>query len=378
MRRAPAPAKLNLALVVGPTRDDGQHEVATVLQRIDLADRIELDPSAERSPSTGFADDTLVRDALERARRRGRRRAALARRGSRSGSRSRPASAAAAPTPRPRSGSRTRRSPSRSPPERLHELARGARRRRPVLPRPTARSSATGDGTDARAARPAAGLLRPAAPPATARRRRRPAPSTRLRRARRRRRLRRSAGRAPSTRSPACAGRATSRRCRRTTSRRSPLADELRGARRLPRRRQRRRPDRLRALPRPRRGRRGRGRALAARGRLWSRFRRGTVDRGDEPDARHDRARHDARRPLAARAAAADRALDRGRRGRRRGVRRPASRAGRSSSLAVLAVALYAVVGRNDPLGRRPPASWILAASQALAVVVVIRAWLSL
>jgi len=41
MNRAPAPAKINLALVVGPKRDDGYHEVATVLQRIDLADRID-------------------------------------------------------------------------------------------------------------------------------------------------------------------------------------------------------------------------------------------------------------------------------------------------------------------------------------------------
>ena len=39
MNRAPAPAKINLALVVGPLRDDGRHEVATVLQRVDLADR---------------------------------------------------------------------------------------------------------------------------------------------------------------------------------------------------------------------------------------------------------------------------------------------------------------------------------------------------
>ena len=40
--RAPAPAKINLALVVGPARADGKHEVATVLQRIDLADRVAI------------------------------------------------------------------------------------------------------------------------------------------------------------------------------------------------------------------------------------------------------------------------------------------------------------------------------------------------
>src|SRR5262245_42757616 len=63
MSRAPAPAKVNLALVVGPLRDDGKHEVLTVLQRIDLVDRIEL----EESPALrveGFAEDTLVRTAL--------------------------------------------------------------------------------------------------------------------------------------------------------------------------------------------------------------------------------------------------------------------------------------------------------------------------
>lgn len=59
-----APAKLNLALVVGPTRPDGRHEVATVLQRISLADTIRLDP-ADALRVEGFAEDTLVRRALE-------------------------------------------------------------------------------------------------------------------------------------------------------------------------------------------------------------------------------------------------------------------------------------------------------------------------
>jgi 4-diphosphocytidyl-2-C-methyl-D-erythritol kinase len=64
MNRASACAKINLALVVGPKRDDAYHEVATVLQRIDLADRIEVD-LADATHVTGFADDTLVRRALE-------------------------------------------------------------------------------------------------------------------------------------------------------------------------------------------------------------------------------------------------------------------------------------------------------------------------
>ena len=62
--RAPAAAKVNLALVVGPIRDDGKHEVLTVLQRIDLVDRIELD-DAPALRVEGFPGDTLVRAALE-------------------------------------------------------------------------------------------------------------------------------------------------------------------------------------------------------------------------------------------------------------------------------------------------------------------------
>jgi 4-diphosphocytidyl-2-C-methyl-D-erythritol kinase len=61
--RAPAAAKINLSLVVGPVRADGKHEVVTVYQRVALSDRI----AVERSPEvrvTGFADDTLVRRAL--------------------------------------------------------------------------------------------------------------------------------------------------------------------------------------------------------------------------------------------------------------------------------------------------------------------------
>lgn len=63
MRRRRAYAKINLALVVGPVRDDGKHEVVTVLQRVDLADMIELSP-AEGLNVTGFADDTIVTKAL--------------------------------------------------------------------------------------------------------------------------------------------------------------------------------------------------------------------------------------------------------------------------------------------------------------------------
>jgi 4-diphosphocytidyl-2-C-methyl-D-erythritol kinase len=61
--RAIAAAKVNLALVVGPTREDGLHEVATVLQRVDVCDRVELFP-AEALEVVGFEEDTIVREAL--------------------------------------------------------------------------------------------------------------------------------------------------------------------------------------------------------------------------------------------------------------------------------------------------------------------------
>ena len=63
MTRASATAKLNLALVVGPQRRDGKHEVATVLQRLALADRVEVTPG-DGLIVEGFPEDTLVRAAL--------------------------------------------------------------------------------------------------------------------------------------------------------------------------------------------------------------------------------------------------------------------------------------------------------------------------
>ncbi|HEX5246046.1 MAG TPA: hypothetical protein VFW41_02820 [Gaiellaceae bacterium] len=62
--RASAAAKINLALVVGPTRDDGKHEVVTVYQRIAIADRLELEP-APALLVDGFDADTIVHGALE-------------------------------------------------------------------------------------------------------------------------------------------------------------------------------------------------------------------------------------------------------------------------------------------------------------------------
>jgi 4-diphosphocytidyl-2-C-methyl-D-erythritol kinase len=63
MTDAPAFAKINLALVVGPLREDGKHEVVTVLQRIDLHDTITL-TAADEIVVDGFAEDTIVTRAL--------------------------------------------------------------------------------------------------------------------------------------------------------------------------------------------------------------------------------------------------------------------------------------------------------------------------
>lgn len=64
MKRLPAAAKINLALVVGPTREDGMHEIVTVMQRIDLCDSVEVG-AAQALAVDGFRKDTLVRTALE-------------------------------------------------------------------------------------------------------------------------------------------------------------------------------------------------------------------------------------------------------------------------------------------------------------------------
>jgi 4-diphosphocytidyl-2-C-methyl-D-erythritol kinase len=57
-----APAKINLALVVGPVRADGKHEVATVYQALELGDEVDVEP-ADETTVEGF-EDTIVRSAL--------------------------------------------------------------------------------------------------------------------------------------------------------------------------------------------------------------------------------------------------------------------------------------------------------------------------
>ena len=63
-------AKINLALVVGPSRPDGKHEVTTVLQRIGLADRIELEPHGRLSSSRASRTtrSSAARSSCSRAR----------------------------------------------------------------------------------------------------------------------------------------------------------------------------------------------------------------------------------------------------------------------------------------------------------------------
>jgi len=63
MTTAPAFAKVNLALAVGPLLENGKHEVVTVLQRIDLHDTITLS-TADELRVDGFTEDTIVTSAL--------------------------------------------------------------------------------------------------------------------------------------------------------------------------------------------------------------------------------------------------------------------------------------------------------------------------
>jgi 4-diphosphocytidyl-2-C-methyl-D-erythritol kinase len=62
-----AHAKLNLALVVGPLRSDGKHEVVTVYQRLELADELHFAQIDGETRIDGFDEDTLIRPALAAA-----------------------------------------------------------------------------------------------------------------------------------------------------------------------------------------------------------------------------------------------------------------------------------------------------------------------
>jgi 4-diphosphocytidyl-2-C-methyl-D-erythritol kinase len=60
---AAAPAKINLALVVGPAGPGGKHELVTVYQRVGLSDRLRVEPAAETEVG-GYEGDTIVRSTL--------------------------------------------------------------------------------------------------------------------------------------------------------------------------------------------------------------------------------------------------------------------------------------------------------------------------
>ena len=253
MNRVPASAKINLALVVGPRREDGYHEVVTVLQRVALADRITVEP-APTLRVTGFPGDTLVRDALEaladRAGVEPAWHAAITKRipvaaglGGGSSDAATALRLANALLPEPRGD--------------LHEIAAGLGADVPFF---LHAGPQLGEGTGRRSApsrcRPTTGSCSSCR---TARRRRRPRPSTA-----------RSTARTGLRRPPAAlAGGGRGRRPGPPAAERPRLVTGRSGATRagrLPSRRHRRRADRVRALPRPRR--RGRRAARAtARGR---------------------------------------------------------------------------------------------------------------
>jgi 4-diphosphocytidyl-2-C-methyl-D-erythritol kinase len=70
-----APAKVNLCLYVGPTRDDGRHELVSIFQPIALTDEVELEPAglgsaADRVVCPGVEGENLAAVALERFRER--------------------------------------------------------------------------------------------------------------------------------------------------------------------------------------------------------------------------------------------------------------------------------------------------------------------
>jgi 4-diphosphocytidyl-2-C-methyl-D-erythritol kinase len=61
-----APAKLNLCLYIGPTRDDGRHELVSVMTPLDLHDTLTLEAAAsdDEVVCAGVEGPNLVEDAL--------------------------------------------------------------------------------------------------------------------------------------------------------------------------------------------------------------------------------------------------------------------------------------------------------------------------
>ena len=61
--RVEAYAKVNLTLEVGPVREDGYHELKSVVAPISLCDTLEIGSAADFRTDTGFPDDLIVKAA---------------------------------------------------------------------------------------------------------------------------------------------------------------------------------------------------------------------------------------------------------------------------------------------------------------------------
>ena len=365
VKRLPAAAKINLALLVGPAREDGLHELVTVMQRIDICDAVEVAP-AQSLAVDGFRKDTIVRAALERLaaaagvephwRAKIRKRIPLAA-GLGGGS----ADAAAAlvlanplldePLP---AAERLASSPPASGPTFPSSSSPGPSSPRGPGERLTALELPQDFWVVVALPRRASKPLPPTSTPASTRR-----TASRVRGAARGADGG-SHGRAPSARLRGLSAERSRRGGGQARDRRRPP-----GRRRLPGRRQRRRPRRLRALPPPR-GREAR-RPWAARPGADLGGRSGLVASRRHGRDQDDRARREQLRPLAEGAAAPARAPDRLCREPARPLQRPR-----------LALRDH----RRDPraggywfLGRRAPGvvyeiTWVAAVSQLLAVLV--------
>jgi 4-diphosphocytidyl-2-C-methyl-D-erythritol kinase len=71
---ARAPGKVNLCLLLGPVRDDGRHEVATLIESVSMADELELvasDAGGDEVMSPGVSGPNIVSAALAGLRARG-------------------------------------------------------------------------------------------------------------------------------------------------------------------------------------------------------------------------------------------------------------------------------------------------------------------